>query len=183
MTDNEFDFRMKLILNNDKNGLREIYNCYGKMIYQVILNVVKKPQDAEDLTSDFFLRLWETAGNYKSGTGHKRYITVMARNLALDFLKKRRHEAFTLDDEENSQPEQADDERIDDSVIGNITFDNALRMLKDDEREILNLHLGMELTFREISKVLGKPLGTVSWKYRQAVSKLKKLVKEDSIYG
>lgn len=174
---------MKLILNNDKNGLREIYCCYGKMIYQIILTVVKSPQDAEDLTSDFFLRLWETAGNYRSGTGHKRYITVMARNMALDFMKKRRRETFTLDDEENPQPEQADSERIDDSVIGNMSFDNALKLLNDDEREIIDLHLGMELTFREIGKVLGRPLGTVSWKYRQAVSKLKKLVKEDSIYG
>ena len=60
MTDTEFDFRVELILKNDKNGLREIYQCYGKVIYNIMLDIVKSPQDAEDLTSDFFLKLWDT---------------------------------------------------------------------------------------------------------------------------
>ena len=50
MTDTEFDFRVELILKNDKNGLREIYQCYGKVIYNIMLDIVKSPQDAEDLT-------------------------------------------------------------------------------------------------------------------------------------
>ena len=58
LTDTEFDFRVELILKNDKNGLREIYQCYGKVIYNIMLDIVKSPQDAEDLTSDFFLKLW-----------------------------------------------------------------------------------------------------------------------------
>lgn len=53
-----------------------------------MLDIVKSPQDAEDLTSDFFLKLWDTAGQYRKGTGHKRYLTVMAKNLALDSIKK-----------------------------------------------------------------------------------------------
>lgn len=182
MTDNEFDFRMQLIREKDKNGLREIYKAYGRLIYQLMLGIVKSPQDAEDLTSDFFLRLWDTALGYKKGKGHKRYISVMARNMAIDYLRRKKHEVYSIDDEENQLPEQADNLRLDDDVIGDITFGEALSRLNNDEREIINLHLGMQLTFSEISKVLSKPLGTVTWKYRQAISKLKKTVKEDSIY-
>ncbi|MBO5449469.1 MAG: RNA polymerase sigma factor [Ruminococcus sp.] len=183
MTDNEFDFKMKLILEKNKNGLRDIYNAYGRLIYHQMLAVVKSPQDAEDLTSDFFLRLWETAGQYRSGTGHKRYITVMARNMAVDFLRKRRRESYTLDDEDVYHEEPADTVLTDETVIGNVTFEKALELLNAEEREIINLRLGFELTFKEISKTLGKPLGTVTWKYRQAVSKLRKTVKEGSING
>lgn len=183
MTDNEFDFRIQLILNKDKNGLREIYNAYGRLIYQQMLSVVKSPQDAEDLTSDFFLRLWETAGMYRQGSGHKRYLTVMARNMAIDFLRKRKHESYTLDDDEVFHEEQADSRLTDDEVIGGISFKQALDTLDPAEKEIINLRLGFELTFKEISKTLGKPLGTVTWKYRQAISRLKHTVKEGSIYG
>ena len=116
MTDTEFDFRVELILKNDKNGLREIYQCYGKVIYNIMLDIVKSPQDAEDLTSDFFLKLWDTAGQYRKGTGHKRYLTVMAKNLALDFIRKRRHEMPTLDDDEVGHKEQQDSMRVDDDV-------------------------------------------------------------------
>lgn len=183
LTDYEFDFRIQLILNKDKNGLKEIYNAYGRLIYQQMLSIVKSPQDAEDLTSDFFLRLWETASQYRQGTGHKRYLTVMARNMAIDFLRKRKHECYTLDDDEVFHEERADDKLTDDEVIGGITFEQALNRLSGDEREIINLRLGFELTFKEISKALGKPLGTVTWKYRQAISKLRNTVKEGSIYG
>ncbi len=40
------------------------------------------------------------------------------------------------------------------------------------------MHILAELTFREIAAILGKPLGTVTWKYRNAVSKLQKFVGE-----
>ena len=183
LTDTEFDFRVELILKNDKNGLREIYQCYGKVIYNIMLDIVKSPQDAEDLTSDFFLKLWDTAGQYRKGTGHKRYLTVMAKNLALDFIRKRRHETPTLDDDEAGHKEQQDSMRVDDDVIGKLTFEEALKLLSEGERDILNMRLGMDMTFREISRAVGKPLGTVTWKYRQAVFKLKKTIKEDSIYG
>lgn len=183
MTDNRFECEMKLILHGDKNGLRNIYDCYGKLIYQIMVSVVKSPQDAEDLTSDFFLRLWESAENYRFGTGHKSYIATMAKNMAIDFLRKHKREVFG--DNENAEVfEQDDGFRTDDHVIGDITFNNALKSLNDEEKEIINLKFGLDLTFKEISRIMQKPLGTVTWKYRQAIKKLEKSVKkEDSIYG
>lgn len=159
LTDTEFDFRVELILKNDKNGLREIYQCYGKVIYNIMLDIVKSPQDAEDLTSDFFLKLWDTAGQYRKGTGHKRYLTVMAKNLALDFIRKRRHETPTLDDDEAGHKEQQDSMRVDDDVIGKLTFEEALKLLSEGERDILNMRLGMDMTFREISRAVGEAAG------------------------
>lgn len=183
MTDKEFDFRIQLILKKDRNGLREIYKAYGRLIYSQLLSIVKNPQDAEDLTSEFFLKLWENANKYRSGTGHKRYIAIMAKNLAIDFLRKRKREAYTIDDEDVYTQEPQDSVLTDENVIGNMTFEQALETLSADEKEIINLRLGWELTFKEISKTLGKPLGTVTWKYRQAISKLRKTVKEGSING
>lgn len=89
----------------------------------------------------------------------------------------------TLDDDEVGHKEQQDSMRVDDDVIGKLTFEEALKLLSEGERDILNMRLGMDMTFREISRAVGKPLGTVTWKYRQAVFKLKKTIKEDSIYG
>ena len=184
LTDKEFDLCIEKILQKDKNGLKDIYSSYGKLVYQQMLAVVKSPQDAEDLTSDMFLRLWETAAQYRSGTGHKRYITVMARNMAIDFLRKRKHEEYTIDDDGVYTEEQAaPEEPTDVQVIGGISFKQALDTLNEAEKEIINLRVGFDLTFKEISETLGIPLGTVTWKYRQAIQKLKKTVKEGSING
>ena len=184
LTDQEFDVRIQMILQKDKNGLKEIYNCYGRLIYQQVLAIVKSPQDAEDLTSEMFLKIWETAAQYRSGTGHKRYLTVMARNMAIDLLRKRKHEEYTIDDDGIYTEEQADPEAPTDiQVVGGMAFKEALDTLKPAEREIINLRVGFDMTFKEISEALGIPLGTVTWKYRQAIGKLKDTVKEGSIDG
>lgn len=183
MTDNEFDLSIQKILSKDKSGLKEIYDHYGRVIYQQMLSVVKSPQDAEDLTSDFFLRLWETAAQYRSGSGHKRYLSVMARNMAIDFLRKMKHESYSLDDDEVYIEETDTSETPDDKIVGEINFAEVLSILKPDEKEIVNMHLGLEMTFAEISQALGRPLGTITWKYRQALNKLKNSVKEGSVYG
>ncbi len=184
LTDKEFDLCIQKILGKDKNGLKDIYTCYGTLVYRQMLAVVKSPQDAEDLTSDMFLRLWETAAQYRSGTGHKRYITVMARNMAIDFLRKTKHVEYTIDDENVYTEEQADPEAPTDvQVESGIAFRQALEILNEAEREIINLRAGLDMTFKEISETLGVPLGTVAWRYKQALNKLKKTVKEGSIYG
>ena len=49
------------MIDKDRNGLKDIYTAYAKQIYRVILGIVRSHEDAEDLTSDFFLKLWNMA--------------------------------------------------------------------------------------------------------------------------
>lgn len=50
---------------------------------------------------------------------------------------------------------------------------SAMKILNDEEREIILLRFGQELTLREIGKILGQPLRTVQSKMRKALSKMK----------
>ncbi len=184
MTDNRFETCILLIKQGDRSGLREIYNEYCKIIYSVMLSVVKNNADAEDLTSDFFLKLWEKlCDTYKSGNGHKRWLTVTARNMAIDFLRKNNRTELIIDnpddDEENSphiEPQSSDN--TESAAIGNLTVREALEKLNNSEREIINLKLFVGFTFKEIAEALNAPLGTVTWKYNRALKKLTDYVKE-----
>ncbi len=182
MTDAQFEASILQIVNGSKDGLKEIYDAYAKQVYQIILGVVRSPYDAEDLTADMFMKLWETASQYKPGNGHKRYITVMARNLAIDFLRKNGRQSFELDDDE-SGTEAADSQDLEKDVEGSLGFSQALDALNPKQRHIVDLHIGMQMTLQEISDLLGIPLGTVSWNYRAAIERLKKLYKEGELYG
>ncbi len=181
MTDSRFESCILLIRQGGKNGLREIYDEYGRFIYSVMLSVVKNSHNAEDLTSDFFLKLWnKLADTYKSGGGHKRWLAAVARNMAVDFLRKNCREQLIIDGDSDEKehtelPDSADTENI---VIGTMSVRDALERLDSGEREIVNLKLFGDMTFRDISLVLEKPLGTVSWKYNNAVKKLKGFMKE-----
>lgn len=179
MTDSLFESCIQQIRCGDKTGLRKIYDEYGKIIYSVMLTAVKNSHDAEDLTSDFFLKLWDKlADAYKSGGGHKRWLTVTAHNMAVDFLRRKNRVQLVSDENEEGLPEPVSNDDTESTVIGSMSVKEALEKLSDDEREIVNLKLFADLTFKDIAYTLDKPIGTVAWKYRSAVSKLRKYIKE-----
>ena len=182
MTDAQFDAAIGLIVRGNKDGLKSIYDAYAEQIYHVIVGIVKSPMDAEDLTADLFMKLWETASQYRSGSGHKRYLTVMARNLAIDFLRRSSRQSFELDDDEQGR-EIADTQNVEKDVESGMGFSEALECLNPKQRQIVDMHIGMQLTLQEISDTLGIPMGTVSWNYRAAIERLRRLYKEGELYG
>ena len=181
MTDSRFDSCILLIRQGDKSGLKEIYDGYARIIYSVMLSAVKNPSDAEDLTSDFFLKLWEKLSyTYEAGSGHKRWLATAAHNMAIDFLRKNNRMELIIDTDEEDAPhtEPVGSDNCEETVIGNLTVKEALEKLSPSERQIVNLKLFADFTFKEIAQILPAPIGTVTWKYRRAIEKLSKYVKE-----
>ncbi|MBQ4466370.1 MAG: RNA polymerase sigma factor [Oscillospiraceae bacterium] len=176
MTDAEFEAAMARIAGGDREGLRAVYDAYADKIFRIFLSKVRKREDAEDLTSEFFLKLWDIARQHRSGAGHRAWLGTIARNMAIDFLRHASHETPVEDTEEHAS--MIDPVSTEESALGGVHTAEILRFLSEDEQEIVRLHLAAELTFREIASVLRKPLGTVAWKYRTAIGKLKKHAEE-----
>lgn len=176
MTEERFKECVDLILKKDKNGLNEIYKEYNGYIYATIYGVLGQRENAEDVTSEFFIKLWQIAGQYQSGHGHKGYMATIARNMALDFLRKHKKEVlrdeFTdaeLAEEEERPPTRVEEEAAD------LKVEEALSKLKPNESTVIRMKVLSDLTFEEIAKELEKPLGTVTWWYREGIKKLKNL--------
>lgn len=163
---------MKRIKAGDKSALREIYEAYAGYIYSVVVQVTINKEDAEDVTSEFFIKLWKLADTYKSGNGHRAWIAVIARNMAIDLLRKNRREVLTEDfaDAVTESPS----EEVEGKVVSDMSLRSALDILKPSEREIVNMKIMGELTFQEIADILKQPLGTVTWRYQNAVKKLRR---------
>lgn len=186
MTDSEFNVCMQRITEGDKNALKDIYDEYLKYIYSIVYTIVQNKENAEDITSDFFIKLWTIADKYTPSQGHKGYIATIARNMTIDFLRKNKKEMLIAefegdaDDEENSslsrgqQMTASDDRSIEDTVVDNMFLKEALERLKPNEREVINMKIMGDMTFQEIADILGKPLGTVTWWYKEAIEKLRR---------
>ena len=61
MTEQHFTESISQICKNEKEGLRAIYEDYNPMIYSAVWAIVRNREDAEDVTSEFFIRLWNVA--------------------------------------------------------------------------------------------------------------------------
>ena len=97
MREQEFEACIQRIRSGDKEGLREIYEAYVGLIYTVVYELTGQREDAQDLTSDFFIRLWEKADSYRFGGAHKGWMVTIARNMAVDYLRKRKREQQAAD--------------------------------------------------------------------------------------
>lgn len=182
MEDRVFDLCMERMKNGDKSALKEIYEAYSGYIFHLIKNIVQNYENAEDVTSDFFIKLWNTADKYVPGGGHRAYLGRIAHNMAVDFLRANNREVLyeKADDDDVDGLDAAADrqEAIEDTtaatVVTNITMQEMLSKLKPAEREVVHLKIVGELTFEEISALLAKPMGTVTWRYREAIKKLRR---------
>ena len=78
--------------HGDKTALKEIYEAYAGYIFHLIKGVLQSHENAEDVTSDFFIKLWDIADRYTPGGGHRAYLGRIAHNMAIDFLRANKKE-------------------------------------------------------------------------------------------
>lgn len=163
-------------------GLEPIYREYGKMIYGAALSVCKSPQAAEDILSEFFLRLKKAAEIYRPSTndsGHKKWLIISARNLSVDYLRKSRRDIPSSEDEKLTQ--KAEDSDTEETVTGNITVSEMLSALSDAERETIHLKVCCGFTLSETADIMRVPIGTAAWRYSSGIKKLRKLFGEAQV--
>ncbi len=179
MTDKQFEAAMRKIRRGDKNGLQDIYEAYIGLIYTIVKDILHSKENAEDVASEFFIRLWDKADSFQSGRGHKAWITTIARNMAVDHLRKYGREEVSEAAGEAApvcpDHETADQESpVERKVLADVTVKEALAILDESERQIMYRKVLGEMTFREIAQSLQMPMGTVTWKYQNAVKKLRR---------
>lgn len=181
MTEEQFNLAMERIRQKDKSALKEVYEAYISFIYHTVLNIVNQREAAEDITSEFFIKLWEKADAYKPGGGHKGYLATIARNMAIDYLRKYGKEVYIETEDEGDGSNEDNTSRLADEsaspenqVIERLAVDEALSRLKPIYRQILTMKVLSDMTFKEISEVLNIPMGTVTWNYQDALKQLRR---------
>lgn len=187
MTDTQFFQCMGRIKEGDKNALKDIYEAYMPYLYSYVFQMIKSRENAEDIISDFFLKLWKLADDYEPKKGHKSWMIQIVRNMTIDFLRKHKREDLTDFSSEDSYEEErgygkaasamakeAANGTEEEKIISDLSFTEALETLKESERQIVHLKIAGELTFKEIGQLLQLPMGTVTWKYQNAIKKLRR---------
>lgn len=163
----------------DTAALEQLYARTKSAVYGFALSILKNPQNAEDVMQDTYVRLFQAAAGYRAQGKPMAWILTIVRNFCL--MKLRDQRADTPLDEEAWQ-RQADPDSFTESSADRMVLDAALRILSDEERQIVILHSVTGLKHREIAALLELPLSTVLSKYRRALSKLQKImVKEEAL--
>lgn len=149
------------VRQGDRAAFTALYDAMSPPLYTVLFRIVGDRAAAEDLLQELFLRVYQSPPD--TARRPRAYLFAMARNLALDDLRRRRPEAAL------SELEAAPAVDVD----GRVDVERALSALSAADRQLVTLHLNAGLKFREIAQVMEMPLGTVLWRYRRAIELLR----------
>lgn len=143
----------------------EFYNLTKNFIYYSIVKIVNDFNIGEDILQDTYVYFLKNINHINLNDSPVGYLLITAKHLSLDYIKKRNKEV-ELDEVTSSY--FAIDETYSDLV------EKIKKILNEEEVNIFLLHILEDLTFKEISSYLSKPLGTVEWKYNEALKKVRK---------
>lgn len=166
-----------LVAKGDQEAFHRLYQNTNKTIYGFILSITRNPQDAEEIMQETFLKIWTSAGSYRSQGKPLAWMFTIARNLCYMKFRDQKHEAniglSDLSDGELGEFCPQIEDAADKMVLS-----AALSLLKEEERQIVLLHTTVGMKHREIAASLEMPLATVLSKYNRSMKKMQQYLRE-----
>jgi len=173
----------------EEKAYRELVERLEKPLINFIVRYVGEKHLAEDLFQETFVRVLRTLGEFRPEASLATWVFTIARNLCLDHLKaKKRHREVPLDlgspDEEGRVIHFRDvlrgggpgpEARVEGSEMQRKVVE-ALALLSPAKREALVMRLYAELSYREISKIAGAPVGTIKFRVHEALADLTRIL-------
>lgn len=148
-----------------EHTFNNIYAEYSYLVFYVAFEIVRKREDAKDITNETFLRMYKNRHSLKSGKNLKYYLVTIAKNLARNLVKENnRYLAY------NDNLEASVEEKDDDFAAYIMTFEN---FLNEEEISLVIYKLLYEYTFREIAVMKKTTTNSVSSKYKRTLDKIR----------
>jgi RNA polymerase sigma-70 factor (ECF subfamily) len=171
---------LRRMADGDKAAFAELYDRFSRPLYATALRIVSDPAEAQDITHDAFLTLWEKAAVFQSDRGSAfAWAVTLVRNRAIDRVRTRRRRAdllaaappTDLGYDEGTSGAPADDS----ATLGDQAraVRAAVATLPADQRRALELAFFGGLTQQQIADKLSEPLGTVKARVRRGLLKLR----------
>jgi len=160
----------------DPQALADLYDRYGRLVYALILRIVKDAGIAEDLVQETFLRVWNRVHGFDAQKGAiGPWLLAVARNRAIDYLRSAGgRERNAVEFEETDHPSlYCDMER--DILLSDTArmVKAAMEKLSPNQRQVIELAYFEGLSQTEMAERMGQPLGTVKTWVRTALKILR----------
>ncbi len=153
----------------DTRSLEMLYRAAAPGVYAYALSILKNSHDAEDILQESFLCFYSNASSYSSQGKPMAWMLTITKNLCFKRIAERQRFAqtseFTWDGFSAQQRTMSTDDKL--------VIEACMKILSDEERQIVVLHAVSGFKHREIASMLQLPLSTVLSKYHRALKKMK----------
>jgi RNA polymerase sigma factor (sigma-70 family) len=160
---------------NPRRAFEALYRSSRDDVYAYVVTLLRDRATAEDVTATAFERAYRKRGSFQARRGSARaWLFGIARNAALDELRRRQRSALLLGDPTDSTEQGIDgggEERL-------LFLRAALRTLAPRERELVALKFHAGLTNGEIARVVGTSETNAGTLLHRTITKLREACNE-----
>lgn len=168
--DKRLEAAISRLANGDNDACAEIYEEARTSVYAFALSILKSHQDAEDAMQDTFVAVFTHAQSYTPQGKPLAWILTVTRNFCLKALKQGKRTLSQEEDWERYAEEGSDEAE---QTENRLMLIELLKVLSEEERQIMTLHAVSGLKHRQIAELLDIPLSTVLSKYNRAIKKVR----------
>jgi RNA polymerase sigma-70 factor (ECF subfamily) len=163
----------------ERDALEELYLLHFDRIYSYLHMSVGNRHDAEDLTTQTFLKMLEAIGRFRwQSAPFSAWLFRIAHNLAMDHFRASRR---TQPEEEVPEPPGAEEASAEDQAMQSIGRQSMLELierLSPEQQQVLTLKFVFNFPNAEVATILGKTEGAIkSLQHRALVSLQKQLTR------
>ena len=149
------------ITRGERDALSAIYDSIGRQVYYLAYSMLQNHHDAEDVLQQTLIELVRCAHTYQKGAGARAWILGIARNQSRKLARDRR-EVPSEEIDTGHHPFET-----------NLTMEEALATLGEEERRIVILRVFSDMKYKEIAAELQITTAAAEKKYQRAIQKLK----------
>mgnify|MGYP006305445417 CR=1 FL=1 len=169
---------VKQAKGGELSAFGELYDQYADAIFRFLYARVNTRMDAEDLTSEVFLRAWRSLSDYHhQGHPFSAYLFQIARNLLIDYYRRSdRVEAMTEREMRLLSDETAGPSAKVVQQLEHAELRETLAQLRDDYRTVLMLRFVSGLSSQETAEAMERSSGAVRVLQHRALAALRDLL-------
>lgn len=177
-----------VIQTQNRQVYKELFSRYQKKLFTYIFHLVGNKDETEDILQNVFSKTYKNIRNFDTTRKFSSWIYRIAHNESVNFLK-RKSKRYTVSWEDITSSKDKLDTATNDEMPEekwlkqeiNRDMQQALSKLSKKYRQILELRYFKELSYEDISGMLGKPVNTVGTLINRAKKKLFDVVKEQEV--
>jgi len=164
---------LERITASDQHALAELYDRHSRLLFTLIVRIVRDRAEAEEILQEVFLAVWRKAASYNAALGSPvGWLVRLARNRAIDHFRSsgvraRIHESVEAPHGEDN-PEEAASRNQERGRVR-----SALDTLPDEQRALIEQAYFRGMTHSELAVAFILPLGTVKTRVRAGMQALR----------
>jgi RNA polymerase sigma-70 factor (ECF subfamily) len=175
---------LQLVAQRNLAAYDLLYRRHAQVMYNLITRIVRDQATAEDLLQDVFWQIWENANQYRGSGAALAWMMRVARNRALDQLRRQRVRPPTVSDDAEEVENVATPTTVEEAVeiqMRRVQVQRALESIPEEQRVCLELAYFEGLSQREIAEQTNMAVGTIKSRIRIGLEKVERLLRGSGV--